>query len=114
MPKLSSFYVEIKTGEHGRGDVPVFAINGFNLPFDDVQGDCQPGSTLKATGNPESFPHALHLVGPGEGQWDIEELKITYFPQGETPYSMVFGAATLDDESNLNIWKRRPAPAFDV
>jgi len=114
MPKLNSFYVELKTGERGRPDVPVFAINGFKLPFDDVSGDCQPGSVLKATGNPDSFPHALHLVGPDEDTWDIERVSITYFPQGETPYTMVFGAVSVDQESNLNIWRRRPAPAFDV
>lgn len=114
MPKLSSFYVEITTGEHGRDSVPEFAINGFPLDFDDIDGACTPGAVFKATGNPDSFPHALHLIGPSEGVWDIDAIKITYFPQGETPYSMVFGPVRLDDNSNLNIWKRRPLPAFDV
>ncbi len=114
MPKLSSFYVEIKTGENGRDDQPTFVINGFELPFDQPEGSCGPGETFTATGNPASFAHSLHLIGPKDGDWDVDELKITYFGEGDEPYSFRFKPFTLTSDTNANIWRAKPAPAFDV
>lgn len=116
MPKLESFQVEIKTGDRRGPETPRFNINGFPLDFDTTEGSTDSGETLKAVGSPGSFPHALTLAGPDEGEqpWDIESIRITYDCMGQEPYSVRLGAVTLDDESDLNIWHDRPAPVFDV
>ena len=114
MPKLRSFHLAITTGQHGRDDLPKYAINGFPLAFDETEGGCASGETFDGTGRPDSFPHSLHLIGPAEGQWDLATITVTYFAQDEEPYTYEFAPVTLDAESNLNIWKPRPAPVFDV
>jgi hypothetical protein len=114
MPKLNTFDVVVKTGATGRTTAPKWVINGFPVDFDESKGGTGPGETFEATGNPGSFPHTLLLQGPNEGNWDIESVKVTYFPNGEEPYTVRLGAVTLDHESDLNIWHERPQPVFDV
>lgn len=114
MPKLNSFTLSIKTGSHGPGGVPQYAINGFALDFDEASGSIDAGATLYATGNPESFPHSLTVIGPPEGLWDIESIEASYQCVGEEPYSVRLGAVTLDDQSDLNIWYQRPERVIDV
>lgn len=116
MPKLEQFTVEIKTGARRGPDKPLFNINGFPLEFEDVSGGTASGETLKATGSVFSFPHALAIIGPSEGNepWDIESVRATYQCASMEPYTVNMGAVTLDDESNLNIWHEPPPPTFDV
>lgn len=114
MPKLNSFELIIRTGEKPLESTPTFIINGFPLDFEQVEGSTGVGDTLRATGSPESFPHTLLLHGPEEGEWEITEIRATYFTQGEEPYHIRFGRVLLDDKSDLNIWAERPLPTFDV
>jgi hypothetical protein len=114
MPKLNTFDVVVKTGASGRTTAPKWVINGFPVDFDESKGGTGPGEMFEATGNPGSFPHTLLLQGPHEGTWDIESVKVTYYPNGEEPYTVRLGAVTLDHESDLNIWHERPQPVFDV
>jgi len=69
---------------------------------------------LEATGHPQSFPHSLTLKGAEEGTWEIESLEMTYDIDSAKPYTLHFGAVTLDERSDLNLWHERPAPVFDV
>lgn len=116
MPKLDNFTLEIKTGEHAGPAVPTFAINGFPLEFDTLDGSAESGGTLTVTGAPSSFPHSLVLVGPqnGEATWDIESITATYECAQLDPYTVRMGAIVLNDDSNLNIWHEPPLPVFDV
>lgn len=114
MPRLNTFDVVVKTGGHGPGVQPKWSINGFVVGFDQFKGGTGPGEIFAGTGNPGSFPHTLLLCGPENGDWDIEEVKVTYYPQGEEPYSVRLGPVRLDSESDLNIWYERPQPVFDV
>lgn len=114
MPKLDTFELTVKTGERGRNDVPRYTINGFPLDFDEVSGGVGSGETLQAKGRPQSFPHTLTLIGPDEGEWDIESMTMTYHCAGDDPYTLRFGSFTVDEESEVNIWHNRPAPVFDV
>lgn len=114
MARLETFDLTIKTGDQGPGIAPRYEINGFALDFEEMDGGTGPGETLKVTGHPESFPHALALIGPSEGAWDIEGIEATYHPADGEPYSIRFGGVTLDDETNLNIWHARPQKVFDV
>jgi hypothetical protein len=114
MPRLETFTLEIKTGESGHTSPLAYSINGFKLDFEQVEGGTGSGETVTATGNPQSFPHTLHLRGPEEGEWDIAGVTATYHPTGEEPYTLRFAALTLDEESDLNIWHQRPAAVLDV
>lgn len=116
MPKLDSFTLEIKTGERRGPEKPIFNINGFPLEFEEMSGGTGAGETLKATGSVFSFPHALALIGPSDGNapWDIESVRATYQCANTEPYTVHMGAVTLDDESNLNVWHEPPPPTFDV
>ncbi len=114
MPKLITFTLKIRTGEHGLDHSPQYAINGFGLGFDEVKGGTGPGEAAELTGNPESFPHSLLLAGPERGQWDIADIEVTYHCAGEPAYSVRLGKVTLDDHSDLNIWYARPERVIDV
>jgi hypothetical protein len=114
MPRLEKLTLEIKTGAHGFAGRPEYAINGFEIGFDEVTGGTGPGETLVATGYPQSFPHNLVLMGPTEAEWDIDSIQAQYECSGDTPYEVRLGAITLDTESNLNIWYQRPAKVIDV
>ena len=114
MPRLDTFDIKVTTGESPlQGDLK-FAINGFPLDFDNVRGGTGPHETFEATGAPGSFPHSLVLKGPEEGAWDIETMRITYHVHGEEPYTIRFGAVTVDHQSDLNLWVERPQPVLDV
>jgi hypothetical protein len=114
MPRLTAFDVTIKTGSQGPSELPKYSINGFELDFDEVKGGVGPGETLEATGSPDSFPHTLLLKGPATGTWQIEELRVTYHPAGEPPYTIRFGPVELDNQSDLNLWHARPLPTVQV
>ncbi|MCC6145199.1 MAG: helicase [Candidatus Hydrogenedentes bacterium] len=114
MPKLDAVTLKIKTGTQGPGEMPQYIINGFKLDFEQLEGGTGPGETLVAVGEPQSFPHSLHLTGPKSGSWEIEGIEATYECAGFEPYTVRLGAVTLDDESDLNIWHERPAKLIDV
>lgn len=114
MPRLQCFDLTVKTGEHGCDRQPAFVINGFELEFDNADGSYETGGTLICKGSPDSFPHSLHLTGPNEGVWDIDELEITYYPYGEEPYTLRFAPISIDSESDLNIWHKKPSAVWDV
>jgi hypothetical protein len=111
---LQSFSLVVKTGKRGNADVPRYAINGFPLDFDESSGGCGPGEIFQATGNPQSFPHSLLLVGPADGEWDIEETTVTLWLEGAPPYVVRLGAATLDERSDLNLWYDPPLPVYNL
>ena len=114
MPRLEKLTLRIKTGEQGFAGRPEYAINGFEIGFDEVEGGTGTGETLVATGYPQSFPHNLVLVGPGQGEWDIESIEAIYECTGDSPYTVRLGSVKLDHRSNLNIWYERPAKVIDV
>lgn len=114
MPRLEQFRLTIRTGSRGRADVPRYEINGFQVDFDQIDGGVSTGNTLGAVGRPRSFPHALSLVGPEDGAWDIDGVEAVYECAGSEPYTVYMGAVTLDAETSLNIWHEPPLPAFDV
>lgn len=114
MPRLESFTLKLTTGEQGLPTPPKYAINGFPLDFDEIKGGFAPGETAELMGSPQSFPHSLVLIGPEEGEWDIQGLTATYHCAGSQPYSVRLGAITLQDDTDLNIWHQRPAKVLDV
>ena len=114
MPRLESFTLKLTTGERGLQSPPKYSINGFPLEFDEVKGGVGPGETAELTGSPQSFPHALLLIGPEEGSWDITGITATYTCAGSQPYTVRLGGVTLDDDADLNIWYQRPARVLDV
>jgi len=114
MPKLNSFDVTIKTGDKGAGVAPKWSINGFIVDFEQSKGGTSAGETFHGIASPGSFPHTLLICGPESGIWNIDETRITFYPHGEEPYTVRLGAATLDEESDLNIWIERPQAVFDV
>lgn len=114
MPRLERITVRITTGDEGPGESPSYTINGFTLPFDQVDGGTAPGQTLEATGFPGSVPHSLLLAGPSEGNWEIARLEAEYEPEGESPYTVAFAPLILDDAADLNIWQPRPPVEVDV
>ena len=116
MPKLNTFTLEIKTAKQAGPEQPSFAINGFPLEFESLEGGTQPGETLTATGEPSSFPHSLVLIGPQNGQpaWEIESISATYDCAQMDPYTVRMGAVSLDNDSNLNLWHEPPLPVFEV
>lgn len=104
----------VKTGARGLEKPPEYAVNGFEVEFDELHGDTAPGGTLSVVGYPESHPHTLVLCGPAEGAWDIETAEVTYHYEDETPYTVRLGAVSLDAESNLNLLHNRPLPVVQV
>lgn len=114
MPRLETFELQIKTGAQAGGDTPQYSINGFTLEFDEVDGSAAPGETLTVKAAPQSYPHSLLLMGPEEGEWNIEGITATYYCAGDEPYVMRLGPITLDDHSDLNIWYERPPKTIDV
>ncbi len=114
MPKLNTFDVVIKTGARGPGHTPRWSINGFVVDFEQTRGGTAAGETFEGSAGPGSFPHTLLIRGPESGAWDIEEARVTYYPNGGPPYTVRLATVTLDDDADLNIWYERPQKAFDV
>jgi hypothetical protein len=114
MPKLNHFDILIKTGASAGPYPPKWTINGFPVEFEEHKGGTGPGETFESSADPQSFPHTLLLRGPEQGTWEIDEVQVTYYPEGEPPYTVRLGKVTLDGESDLNVWHERPQPVFDV
>ena len=114
MPKLKSFNVIIETGDSGIEEKIQFSVNGFKVPLDNVTGSSQPGKTMEAGYEINSFPHSLTLVGPEKGKWNIKKMCVEYHVENEEPYSISFGEITLDETNEVNIWQEPPMPTIDV
>lgn len=114
MAKLEKLELTILTGERSLDRDPVYAINGYELDFEEVSGGRGSRETMKLVGSPKSFPHSLTLTGPVDGYWDIETIEVTYHVSDGGPYKVRLGAVTLDRETSLDLWYDRPVQLLDV
>jgi len=114
MPKLNKFKVKIETGGSGMDEPVKFSINSHKVPFDDCVGSTAEGQTFEGAFEVNSFAHSLTLVGPEKGNWEIKKATVEFEPDTIAPYSVSFGSVTLDETTELNIWKDPPQPMFDV
>ena len=114
MPKLNQFQIKIKTGETGLDESVRFAINGFQIPFENVTGGTGPGQTFEAGFEVNSHPHSLTLVGPDKGKWNIKQISLKFDVEGVESYPITFGEMTLDETTEANILYDPPLPTFDV
>ncbi len=114
MPRVNSFKVNITTGENGTGDPVLFNFNSHKMPFNNVEGSGESGSTFVGDFEVQSFCHSLTLVGPESGTWDIETVTVEFLCDGEEPYSVHYGAVTLDATTEVNLWRGPPAKSFHV
>ena len=46
--------------------------------------------------------------------WEIEKIRVDYECEGEKPYTVNWGAITLDEPSEVSLWQDPPVPTFDV
>ncbi|QPJ65762.1 MAG: helicase [Candidatus Nitrohelix vancouverensis] len=114
MPKLNKFKVTVETGDKGTEGPIHFCINNHKVPFEEVKGSTAPGETFEGEFEVNSFAHSLTLVGPEKGEWEIKKMKVDFEPDLNEPYAVTFGAVTLDETTEVNIWKDPPLPVFDV
>lgn len=114
MPRLNTFQVTIETGDSGTQGPVKFSINNHQLPLENTRGGVGPGETFQGGFEVNSFAHSLTLVGPQQGRWDIQSLKVDYACENTEPYSVRFGPVTLDETTEVNIWQDPPLPTFDV
>ncbi len=113
MPRISSLQVEIVTADAGTESPVMVVFNNHPMPFPQYRGGTAAGETFEGRFSPNSFAHSVAIEGPAEGQWAIERLSVTYEGAGE-PWTVRFGAVTLDAETALDIWQEPPLPTFDV
>ncbi|CCQ91783.1 Helicase [Nitrospina gracilis 3/211] len=114
MPKLNRFHIKIETGEVGTKQPVYFTINNHKVPFEEVKGDVGPGQTFESGFEVSSFAHSMTLVGPEQGKWDIQKIRVDYDCEGTQPYSVTFGQVELDEATEVNIWNDPPLPTWDV
>ena len=114
MPRVLTFKVKIETGKQGPDEQVNFCFNGHKMPFDNVKGSNEPDSNFEGSFDVNSFAHSLTLVGPEKGTWEIEKIRVDFECEGEKPYTVNFGAVTLDETTQVNLWQDSPVPAFDV
>lgn len=114
MPKLNLFKVRVETAERGPAGQVKFNINNHKVPFENPKGGTRPGDTFEGEFEINSFAHTLNLVGPEQGEWDIKSVTVHYDCEAMDPYEVKFGAVTLDETTELDIWQDPPAPVFDV
>lgn len=91
-----------------------FSINNHVLPLENTQGSAEPGQIFEGGYAVNSFAHSLTLVGPESGQWNIKKVIVDYNSDGIEPYSVTFGEVTLDETTEVNIWREPPLPVIDV
>ena len=114
MPRVNTFKVTVQTGKQGMSEPVHFNFNNHNMPFENVTGSAESGETFEGSFEVNSFAHSLTLVGPGSGKWEIEKISVEYDCENEKPYTVNFGAVTLDESTEVNIWQDPPVLAFDV
>ena len=103
MPRVNTFKVKVQTGQQGMSEPVHFNFNNHKLPFDNVEGSAESGKVFEGS-----------FVGPESGKWEIEKITIELDCENEKPYTVQFGAVTLDDKTEVNIWQDPPILAFDV
>ena len=114
MPRVNTFKVKVQTGQQGMSEPVHFNFNNHKLPFENVTGSAESGKVFEGSFDVNSFAHSLTLVGPESGKWEIEKITIEYDCEKEKPYTVHFGAITLDETTEVNIWQDPPVLAFDV
>ena len=114
MPRVLTFQVNIETGSQGPNETVNFCFNGHKLPFENVVGSNEPKSIFEGSFDVNSYAHSLTLVGPEKGKWEIEKIIVDYECEGEKPYVVKWGAVTLDETTEVNIWQDPPVSSFDV
>jgi hypothetical protein len=114
MPKINTFKIKVQTGQQGMSEQVYFNFNNHKLPFDNVTGSAVSGNVFEGSFEVNSFAHSLTLLGPKSGVWDIKKISVDYDCENEKPYTVQFGAVTLDEATEVNIWQDPPVPAFDV
>ncbi len=114
MPRVNSFKVKVKTGQQGMLEAVHFNFNNHKLAFDNVVGSAESGKNFEGSFEVNSYAHSLTLVGPVKGKWEVENITVEYNIENEKPSEVHFGAVTLDESSEVNIWQDPPVPAFDV
>ena len=111
--KLAQMTLSLTTGARGRVGIPVVEFNGHRLPLGQVEGACGANERLNATIRPASVAHTVRLLGPDDGFWDIEALRIDYVGDAGT-WSVEFDAFVLDADSSADIFRLPPLPVWDV
>ncbi len=91
-----------------------FNFNNHKLPFENVSGSAVAGEVFAGSFDVNSFAHSLTLVGPESGKWEIEKITVEYDCENEKPYTVNFGAVTLDETTEVNIWQDPPIVTFAV
>ena len=114
MPRVLKFKVNIETGKQGPNETVNFCFNNHKMPFENVIGSNESDAIFEVSFDVNSFAHSLTLVGPESGKWEIEKITIELDCENEKPYTVQFGAVTLDDKTEVNIWQDPPILAFDV
>ena len=114
MPRIDTIRVEIQTGGSGPDGPVQFQFNGHTLAFENGEGNTAPGGKYTGEFEVGSFAHSVVLVGPEQGEWAIDDLRVSYLLDGEDAYHLRFAPITLSDSQNLNIYRPRPRPTFEV
>ena len=114
MPKVQQIECTITTGKVGTESDVILAFNGHPLPFDNPDGGTGSGESFSGSFAPMSVAHSVSIVGPTEGDWDIQEIAVTYHLDIGEPYSVRFGPIALNTTNQVNIWAEPPRPIFDV
>lgn len=114
MPRLNTFKVTIETGEQGTPGPVQFSFNNHTLPFANVQGGTAAGETFEGDFEVNSFAHSLTLVGPEQGEWQLNKITVDYHCENLPPYSVTFDTLALDATNQVNIWQDPPLPSFEV
>ena len=114
MPKVNIFKVQVQTGLKGISEPVHFNFNNHKLEFENVTGSAEAGKNFEGNFEVNSFAHSLTLVGPQSGKWEIEKIAVEYDCENEEPYTVQFGSVTLDETTEVNIWRDPPVQSFDV
>ena len=114
MPRVHSFKVRIETGAKGTAGTVHFNFNNHTMPFETTTGSTESGGVFEGEFVVNSFCHSLTLVGPDSGTWDIDAMTVRFECDEMEPYSVNYGAVSLDEATEVNLWRAAPAPMFDV
>ena len=114
MPFLSTFKISIQTGEVGTDEPIFFEFNSHKLEFIDTKGGTEAGQRFEGIGQPSSYVHSLHLIGPEEGEWAVDSISVEFDCQYEDPYQVEYGSVVLTPNNMVQLWMEKPPPVYDV
>ena len=114
MPRVLSFDLSVKTGSQSTETPVRCCINGHTIELDDATGGTGPNEVLSGSVRIMSFVHTLTLVGPDEGQWQVDGIEVKFHCDGLEPYLVRFGEVTLDQETEVSIWAEPQSSVFYV